>query len=101
MRIPRMKPVWVALTGCWFIIGQQWVPGSWPWRAGSAVVLGVFVVWSIYSVVSESPEEKRDRELAAIRAKTAELEADLGYEPLNLHELDDVLKEDRKVREGE
>lgn len=38
-------------------------------------------------------EERRVRELEAIRHRTAELEADLGYEPLNLHELDGLYRE--------
>lgn len=39
-------------------------------------------------------EKAKAQELAS-RRRTAELEKELGFEPLNMHEVDDMLKDDK------
>lgn len=69
-----------------------------------APLVGVAVVnliWMMSLYIKGDPEAKRQREKELQRGKTRELEKDLGYEPLNLHELDPIFDEIEKEKPHE
>ena len=67
-------------------------------RTWDVAVMGVMLLNVVLMVRSFIKGEKKpaltpDQKLEISRQKTAELEKELGYEPLNLHELDDIITE--------
>lgn len=74
-------------------------PDGYIWDGFFATILWVNVLFMARSYV-KGPQLTTDQRLEISRKKTAELEKDLGYEPLNLHELDDILLDDHKRRKG-
>lgn len=72
-----------------------WGPDSPIWDAVVAVIsaLNVFLLAYFYT---KGPQLTADQRLEISRNKTAELEAELGMDPLNLHELDDILMNEHK-----
>lgn len=66
------------------------------WMAAQGTALG----FQMHSYIKGDPEAERERRLAASRQKTAELEKDLGMEPLNLHELDPILLDEQRRDRG-
>ncbi len=54
------------------------------------------IMWVTHGFVNDGERLAADSKRELRRQKIAELEKDLGYEPLNLHELDDILMHEYK-----
>lgn len=54
------------------------------------------ITWVVHGLAGEGKQPAADAKRQLRRQKIAELEKDLGYEPLNLHELDDILMHEHK-----
>jgi hypothetical protein len=96
VKIPRLKGIWLMMPAVWASLAAPHLHNNLPLTIAYATGVGVMVPWILWSVLTVDPEIKRQQQLEASRQKTLELEKELGYEPLNLHELDDILKEARK-----
>lgn len=98
MRIPRLKTVWLGFGATYFNFGVLLVRHHPAVRVGLFGAEFVFCAWAVYSYINVSPEEKAKRELETRRNRIAELEKELEIEPMNLHELDDILLDEMKHR---
>lgn len=99
MRIPRAKGVWGGLGVCYYSLAGVPLPGTPAWvipHLCGGVVLMVWVVWS-YVTDDPVPPEVAAQRAAELRAqRIAELKNTLGYEPLNLHELHQIVMDNHK-----
>jgi hypothetical protein len=76
----------------------MWVPSDPGWVAAYVATGCLGIGWMMWAYVTDDPippEVQAQRRLEISRQKTAELEKELGLEPLNLHELDDLVMEER------
>lgn len=69
--------------------------------AAIIVVCFASTVWLVTLGIKGDPEAQRQREKELQYQKTRELEEELGYEPLNLHELDPIFDEIEKEKPHE
>jgi hypothetical protein len=99
MKIPRLKGIWLVMPAAWSSLFTPHLHNNPLLTIAYATGVGVMVPWIFWSVFTVDPETKRQRQLEASRQKTAELEKELGYEPLNLHELDDIIKPKKEERQ--
>jgi hypothetical protein len=95
MKIPRLKGIWFVLPAAWATLLRPYIPPEPGWIAAYFAGVAAFAGWMVWSFITDDPippEVATERRLEISRKKTAELEKDLGYEPLNLHELDEIIK---------
>jgi hypothetical protein len=84
---------WMAVWLLLWMLGVYATPDSLVWKA-PFILLGLAGMgWQLRWAVTGG-KSKRERRLEASRRRTAALEKDLGYKPLDLHELDGILSED-------
>lgn len=74
-------------------------PNGTVWKAAATGVVVVVCLSGIFSFVKGDPEQKRQQKLEARRQHIREMEEDLGYEPLNLEELDPIFEEIKREKE--
>lgn len=79
--------IWMGSYYPW-MVSQWWVEN----RIADAALIGVSatgMLWALSRYVKGDPEEKAKRQKEIEKARTRELELQLGYEPLDFSEMSD------------
>lgn len=92
----KMKP-FRFIMGCSTIqVATLAIPHDSPWYMALVAVGFGWVGTGLYQGVRYV---QRERKVLMRRQRTAELEMELGLEPLNLHELDDIILDKNKEQQ--